>query len=208
MKNQMQKPPQEESESSVNKPTPPPLRGISLLDAAEELELICNDIENAEQVDAYLTKSFEAAVDNLSGSVDKRIRYLSYAEGMAKQAKEMRDRWALRARSMERTVEWIKNQTANLMKTYPNHVFRGELGSFKLTKNSIPSLNVDVKTAPRTFDVIESTYGSKLPSEYTTFQQVQVVDKEKLKAHLATGQMVPGAELMQGEHVRITLEKR
>lgn len=181
---------------------------LSFAEAAHDLEQLCEQIDDAENISAMLHDMFDRARETLQESVDKRIKYVKYAETQLRLAKEMRDEWATRAQRFEKALEYIKDNTKEVIKANPGIPFRGSLGSVKVCKNSVPSLRIDpdcVILAKHTQELVEYM-GVIAPEEYIENIEIRVLNKEKLKADLKAGKEVPGITLEHGDHVRITLD--
>lgn len=164
---------------------------LSLAEAAAALEYLCEHIESLESLDAEIQNLFSEAHGSLKDCVDRRIKFLKYAESQVMLAKQMRDEWAKRALRFETAIERIKANTIAVMKANPDVPYKGDLGAFKIQKNSVPVLEMpeDWDKDPTYF--IEKRYLS--------------LDKEKLKADLKAGKEIPGVSLRYGEHLRMSI---
>lgn len=164
---------------------------ISFAEAAQDLEALCEKIDEIEDVGPIIQQMFTRAQDDLKATVDRRIKFLKYAESQMTMAKKMRDQWGDRAQRFEKTIEYIKNDTLQTMKLNPNLPYRGSIGGFKVFRNSQPSIIY-------TDDFI--------PAEYIEESIVVTTNKEKLRKDLLEGKEIPGCKLQYGEHIRVSLD--
>lgn len=165
---------------------------LSFADAAAELEILCEHIESLDELDTAIHAAFSRSQDSLKDSIDRRIKFLKYAESQVAIAKGMRDEWSKRAFRFETTIERIKADTLGVMKANPDLPYKGTIGGFKRYKNSVPSLEMDENWAED-------------PSYFVT-KTISSLDKERLRADLKTGKEIPGVSLRYGEHVRVSTE--
>lgn len=113
---------------------------ISFLEAATKLESLCAEIDDAEELTEQLKEEFDRDVENLAETVDKRISFIKYAESQIKLATEMQDQWIIRKKKFQTALESVKNSTMDMMKSAPNLPYKGNLGNFRIQKNSVPTL--------------------------------------------------------------------
>lgn len=164
---------------------------ISFAEAANSLENICNEIDNLADIDEAIQLVFKETVDELAHAVDRRISYLEYADSQIYIAKKMRDSWVERIRKFETITQRIKSSTIETMKLNPNLPYKGELGSFRVQKNTQPSLIIRKEEA-----LWMNPDWHKLES---------VLDKAAIKRDLLNGSVTEGAYLEYGDHLRIKL---
>ncbi len=165
---------------------------LSFADAANELENLCQQIDETEEnLGELVSQLFNRAQDTLKDSIDRRIKFIKYAESQIIVAKDMRDEWAHRAQMFEKTIEYIKENTKQVIKMNPGLPMKGNIGGFKLYKNSMPSLHI--------------LPGARIPDQYWLYP-MPVIDKVKMRDDLKKDIAVEGAFLEYGEHVRIGLE--
>jgi hypothetical protein len=166
---------------------------ISMQEAAINLERICDDVENCDEIDPQLSSLFHAAELTLGDSIERRMNFLLYAQGQARHAGKLAHEWRNRERRFEYVIEKIKEDTLVTMKKYPNIPFSSMQGSFKIQRNSVPSLE------------LISNFSEVAPLEYIVEKVEAVVDCKKLKEDLTEGKQIDGASLKYGEHLRISL---
>lgn len=161
---------------------------ISMKDAALELELLCDEIENIEDLTPSIQQLFQDKELILSETVDKRIRFMEYAKAQTAQAKLISDKWKQRERALDKLLQKLKEDTLVMVKssTVP---LAGTLGKLRAVRNSIPTLIVN-----EDHPMIKEFY-SRIKTEVT-------IDKVKLKLDLEEGALVEGAILQYGEHLR------
>lgn len=164
------------------------LQKISFADASRELQILCEEIDNVDELTSRIQEMFAEKFANLADAVDRRIKFIRYAESQVFLAKGIKSQMADRIDRFERVIATIKQDTEEIIRATPNVPFRGTLGSFSLRKNSVPSLVLD---------------GEQLPDEYKRIERVP--DTALIKRELSEGKTIPGAELRQGEHLRINL---
>lgn len=160
---------------------------ISFFDAASELERICEKIDTIEELDKELTEQFDQKLLSMKEMVDKRARYLLYAESQIKAAERLEFSWATRKKSFTKAYERIKANTLHTMKCYPDTHFNGTLGGFRIQKN------------PKKL-VIDETKLDK--DEWYIANLVRTPNKEAILKALVAGDTIEGARIEQGEHVR------
>lgn len=158
---------------------------ISFSEAASELERICDEIDNADQVDAALTEAFDAKIKSVQETIDKRITFRMYASSQIDLAQAQIDSWVKRKRKFERTLDWINADTLHVMKCYPGLPFTGALGAFRIRKSPKKLMLKENELPPH--------YLRPGPSFY---------DKDEIRKDLNDGKDVPGAKFVQEEHVR------
>lgn len=179
---------------------------INLLDAAILFEKICSDIETQDEVNEELKRQFSEAQDLTMDQVDRRIEFMLYVEAQRDKAKDMATRWTARAKALEGTMEWIKNQAKTVLMAVPGVPLKGSLGAFKLVKNSKAALVTRCQTAKFSFEIVPDTDG--IDPDYLKTMQFTVLDKDRIRSDLAAGKDVPFASLFQDYHVRFSLETK
>ena len=180
---------------------------LSFADAAFEMERICEQLDEVEDIGVLIQEVFNNAKDDLKSAIDRRIKFIKYAESQILIAKDMRDQWATRAERFEKTIEQLKKNTIDVMKANPALPYKGTIGAFKIYKNSQPSMTFDydtVELSRRNIEVVDRM-GTCAPSEYVTIQEVRILDKARLKEDIKNGKEVAGVSLEYGEHVRMNL---
>lgn len=167
---------------------------ISFLEAAIELERLCDKVDSIDEITPVIEKIFSAATSDLSESVDRRISFIKYAESQIESGKTMRDQWDARIKRFERILNDIKHQTTEVMKSSPNLPYKGQLGSLKVQKNSVPSL---------VFENADHFMRQYFYSVYV--DHVPKINNAEVKKYLQAGEILEGTKLEYGEHLRISI---
>ena len=160
-------------------------------------------------------EAFGAKVDNIAN-------YIKSQEVEARNAKTEIDRLQSRQAAAENKAERLKGILRYFMETRGLRSVKGRLNTISLRKNSQDSLVVDsVDTDPagvlsrfdhpsgsRIGGVAATSSGgaqsaARLTSDVNGFVRREA-DNAKLRAALASGVPVQGAELRRGQHVRLT----
>jgi hypothetical protein len=160
-------------------------------------------------------EAFGAKVDNIAN-------YIKSQECEARNAKTEIDRLQSRQTAAENKVERLKGILRYFMESRGLRSMKGRLNTISLRKNSQDSLVVEsVDTIPVEYCRVSITLPipdleellRHLPEEHSlrarlTFGGDGLVRREadsaKLRAALASGESVQGAELRRGQHVRLT----
>ena len=160
-------------------------------------------------------EAFGAKVDNIAN-------YIQSQECEARNAKTEIDRLQSRQAAAENKVERLKGILRYFMETRGLRSMKGRLNTISLRKNSQDSLVVDsVDTMPSEYCRVSITLPvpeleellRHLPEGHSLRARLtpdgngfarRETDNAKLKAALASGIPVQGAELRRGQHVRLT----
>lgn len=162
---------------------------ISFAEAANYLENLCLEIDNAEEIDAAMQMLFQDSAQELAHQVDRRISFIKYAESQVDAAKKMRDEWQERADKFDAMIDRIKSNTVSTIKANPGVPYKGKLGALRVQKNSVPSLVIDDEES--------------LLSIQRYQRRPIYLDKGAVKRDLEQDLIVHGARLEYGEHLRI-----
>jgi hypothetical protein len=163
---------------------------ISFVDAASELEELCQKIDNAEEIGPLLQQLFEQRHESFIDSVDRKIRYRAYLESQMQKANHLASVWDSRSHSLAMILSDLNNIIVNTIKANPNLKFQGRLGGFRLQKS------------PKKLILDEE----KLASQFFSEQKITKPNKELIMEYLNCGSEVEGARFEQGEHLRTTKE--
>jgi acyl-coenzyme A thioesterase PaaI-like protein len=154
--------------------------------------------------------------------VDNIANYIKSQECEARNAKAEIDRLQSRQAAAEIKVERLKGILRYFMETRGLRCMKGRLNTISLRKNSQDSLVVDsVETIPSEYCRVSITLPildleellRHLPEEHSLRARLtpdingfvrRETDNAKLRAALASGESVQGAELRRGQHVRLT----
>jgi hypothetical protein len=160
-------------------------------------------------------EAFGAKVDNIAN-------YIKSQEGEARNAKTEIDRLQSRQAAAENKVERLKGILRYFMESRGLRSMKGRLNTISLRKNSQDSLVVDsVDTIPSEYCRVSIALPAPdleellrhLPEDHTLRARLtpdgdglvrRETDNAKLRAALAAGVPVQGAELRRGQHIRLT----
>lgn len=162
---------------------------ITLADAAEDLERICDTIANADEITEDMLNLFQKSKEEVEKEVDRAFRYKHYAESQAEYAKKVANEWYERSEKMLAIVDKIKASALATAKS-SSVPLESPNGKIKIRKNSVPSLKYNTEL---------------LPKDYLMVVSQEFVDTVKIKQALLAGEKVEGATLEWGEHVRFTI---
>lgn len=166
---------------------------ISMQEAAINLERICDEVEHSDQIAPQLESLFHDAQLSLGDAIERRMNFILYAQSQMRHAAKIAHEWRTREKRFEDIIEKIKEDTMETMKKHPHIPFVSTQGSFKVQRNSVPSL------------VLCDNFTAMAPSEYLVEKTDVSVDCFKLKHDLTEGKQIDGASLKYGEHLRISL---
>jgi hypothetical protein len=160
-------------------------------------------------------EAFGAKVDNIAN-------YIKSQECEARNAKTEIDRLQSRQVAAENKVERLKGILRYFMESRGLRSMKGRLNTISLRKNSQDSLVVDsVDTIPSEYCRVSIALPAPdleellrhLPEDHTLRARLtpdgdglvrRETDNAKLRAALAAGVPVQGAELRRGQHIRLT----
>lgn len=140
------------------------------------------EIDEAEEREKYLNlieDGFEEKAENI-------VKFIKNLEADAKALKDEEKRLAEKRKAKENSIKWLKFYLQNNMKMLDKKKIKAGLFNVNLQKNP-PSVNV-----------IDE---NMIDDEYFVIERK--LDKKKLKADLKDGKEIMGAELQQGESLRI-----
>lgn len=162
---------------------------ISLSDAAEALERICDTVSSADEITEEMLNLFQINQQNVAQEVDRAFRYKAYLESQAEYAQKMSVMWDKRNVKMLTMLEKLKASSLAVAKSSAIPL-KGEMGKIQIRRNSVPSVDYDQ---------------SLVPYEYIRTESNSWVDTPILKRDLLAGKEIEGASLKWGEHVRFTM---
>lgn len=156
--------------------------------AAVDLSLICDRIDNEENIDDLIKMEFDSAVDDVTAAVDRRKFLLSELELKIKQAKEYKEQAAKAVKAFEKIKERVVETTKQVIEANPGIPFKDSLGKkVSVMKNPMPSLKVDEGWQE---------------SNYAKVVHKLELDKATLKQDLIDGKEVDFAKLEFGTQLR------
>ena len=171
------------------------IKKISFAEAALVLEQLCDEVEKAENIeDAFLSKFAESTHD-LSEAVDRRISYIKYAESQIALCQQMKEQWHNRSKKFSKIIERLEANTMETIKANRKLLYKGQLGSFNIQKNSMPSLVLD------NTDEFMERYSNSIYVD-----QIPKINNSEIKKYLQAGEVLEGARLEYGEHLRISVK--
>ncbi|HVZ16018.1 MAG TPA: siphovirus Gp157 family protein, partial [Terriglobales bacterium] len=174
--------------------------------------------QEQEQTGAITEKTQQRCTDlfaELGKKVDRIARYVRATEFKARAAKEEATRLAARQKSAESRVEQVKSMVAFFMHSRGLKRLEGELNTIRLQRNGQPSLRIDPFVLPGEYNqttitlahqdwgfVLDSITSPELRRTLEAAVMKVEPNKELVRQQLQAGKPIPGAELVQGEHVR------
>ncbi len=179
----------------------------SLAKYATEVEVVCQEIDNAEgTIPTDLINRFAFAQGELATKVDNFIGFLDAVKARVTTLKEHRDRVVKAIRTAESFERGLKDYVKFVMLANPGMQFKGEEGSFRLQRNP-PSLKIDFAREDKTIHaVVDPALIHLEPSlaKYVKAVSCFVIDTERLKEALEAGEEIPWARIEKdNKHVRI-----
>jgi hypothetical protein len=180
------------------------------------------DSDNNGEIPSELRQALLDYCEAFGVKVDNIANYIKSQECEARNAKIEIDRLQSRQTAAENKVERLKGLLKYFMDTRGLQNMKGRLNTISLRKNSQDSLVVDsAEQIPPEYHRVLITIPvpeleellRHLPGEHSLRARLTThgngplrseVDNTKLRAALAAGMQVPGAELRRGHHVRLT----
>lgn len=155
-----------------------------LVGAMKDMEGLAVSGEVDEQCLKDTWESIEGEIEDKADAYAKVMRnFTSDAESLKKEV----ERLEARRKSLENTVNRMKEQLYDAMKTCGKQKFKTAIFSFNIAKNP-PSVVID--------------NADKVPEKYLIPQPAKI-DKQAVKDLLVTGEQCDFAHLEQGESLRI-----
>jgi hypothetical protein len=197
-------------------------RTMSLFEIDEALDLLmesaAEQVAGGEMSDELRTALSEY-VDAFGEKVDRIATYIKAQEAFAEAAKKETSRLEARRKSAENRVKTCKGFLTWFMTCRSLKQLRGRVNTFTLTNNSVDSLVLDGAVA------IGAAFQSiTLVLPWSDWQQLlsvvplgplhskllesenggKSIDRARIVEALRSGQTVPGARLVRGQHVPLT----
>jgi hypothetical protein len=199
-------------------------RTLSLFEIDEALDLLIESA--AEQVsgpEGELSDELRTAlteyINAFGEKVDRIANYIKAQESIVEAAKKEESRLEVRRKSTEHRIKVCKGFVCWFMTCRSLKRLKGRLNTFTLVNNSSDSLVVDESslicpifrnvtlTLPwaEWQELLSVLPDSPLRSRLRARQESAMhVDRPRLAEALKSGQVVPGAQLVRGQHVRLT----
>ena len=160
---------------------------MNLYELTENYRNLQDLLENPEIDQDLIEKALDEVEEQLEEKAENIAKLIKTLESEVTGFKTEEKRLADRRKSLENRIAALKRYIDASMKATGKKRFKGQLFSFNIQKNP-PSVNI--------------TDSTLIPKEYY-IQQEPVLDKKTVLAELKNGVIVPGAELLQTESLRI-----
>ena len=145
-------------------------------------------LELIEAGEEGLEDTLESINDAIEIKADGYARIIKNLEGSVTALKAEIDRMTDRKKSIENNIERLKENLKNAMIETGKEKIKTDLFNIKVADN------------PYAVNVIDETL---IPEEYFKVEIIRKLDKVTLKDDMKNGQIIKGAELMQGKGLRI-----
>jgi len=153
--------------------------------AAHILSTICEDIDGADQIDAFLIHAFGIAEQNLANAVDRRIAFNNWAKVQLAAAKEAASYYVGLQNKLTEVHERFKARTKDILAATPDIPYSGKLGKISIAKNGgLQSLVFsfgDKAITP------ESAAFFGVPPDYVLTKVSYSIDVARVRAELDAG---------------------
>lgn len=144
-----------------------------------------NNLDELEETEE-ITKYLDLIQDEFNQKSENIVKFIKNIEADSKALKDEEKRLADKRKSLENKTKWLKYYLQNNMERLGNKKIKAGIFNLNIQKNP-PSVNV----------VDEE----KIADDYFVIERK--LDKKKLKDDLKDGKEIDGAELVQGESLRI-----
>lgn len=195
-------------------------RSMSMFEIDEALDLLIESA--AEQVaECEMSEELRTAlseyVDAFGEKVDRIANYIKAQEAFAEAAKKEACRLENRRKAAENRIRTCKSFLCWFMTCRSLKHLKGKLNTITLADNSAESLILDeseavpqafrntVVSCPRTRweEFLSYLPEGTLLKEFQEASQVSDIDRARISTALKAGQIVPGARLVRGQHIRL-----
>lgn len=175
----------------------------SLAQLTIDLELLERKLDEQAEITPDDVKEWSFVSDLLQTKVDQWIAYLDLVESqihMAEQRKKRAEANLKRKRAVEKS---LLTYLRHVLESQPHRKLEGENGEIKLVKNP-PKLNPRFEFVKySTESVLPAFVVDEMPAEFVDIVTVKVLNKDKVRAALKTGGVVPHCEMIQETRVAI-----
>lgn len=175
--------------------------------AAQNLERICEAIDEGELNEALQSLFTDTRLD-LVDAIDRRIYFLELAKDRVKTLKRLRDEFSEAAKRVEYAVERVKEGTKQIMETYPDLPYKGDLGRLRIQKNSAAKISLpEIKTTEASVRNVIDVYDIRkheIGEEYYEVHSYYTLLIDEIKKAIEAGEEIPWAKLDRGSHLRIS----
>ena len=160
---------------------------MNLYELTENYRNLQELLDNPEIDQEIITNALDEVGEQLEEKAENIAKLIKTLEVEVNGYKTEEKRLADRRKTLENRITGLKSYIDAAMKATGKKKFKGQLFSFNIQKN------------PRSDNITDSTL---IPKEYY-IQQEPLLDKKTVLAELKNGVIVPGAELLQTESLRI-----
>ena len=175
----------------------------SLAQLTVDLELLERKLDDQPEITPEDVKQWSFVSDLLQTKVEQWIAYLDLIESqihMAEQQKKRAEANLKRKRAVQKSLfTYLKH----VLESQPHRKLESESGEIKLVKNPPklrPSFTFDKYSSE---SVLPAFVVDEIPTEFIDLVTVKVLNKDKVKAALKTGGVVPHCEMIQETRVAI-----
>ena len=192
----------------------------SLFEIDAELDLLLDEIEEQAQIEGQPSEAlvirFQQYCEAHGDKVDRIGRFIRMMEAREQFCRSEAARLADRARSVAGKIERTKSMVLYYLLSRNLQKVEGQQFTLRVQKNSQDSVKIiDQAAVPKCYCKIEAritgviweTVLSLLPEELakTLESSIQATrpDNDAIKAAVAQSEVVPGAEVRRGTHLRV-----
>jgi hypothetical protein len=179
----------------------PKRRNSPMAWAAMKLSAVCDDIDNADEIDTFLQEALAEAALDLGEKADRRIALDRWIQAQLDAVDDTVEFMQARAATLNHARKRLKADTKAIMEADPGikERFRGRLGKISLCQNSAPSISYawgDKAITP------EAAAMLGVPDDYIVTKTIHLIDTDRVRAELMAGQTLEWATATYGTHVR------
>ena len=138
---------------------------------------------------------FFKAKDEFHEAIDSHIQAIDYAQSQIELAKKKAALYNARAKTFEKLMTMFQRAAVLAIERHPDLEFKGTLGKLKAVKNAQPIINM-----PADIDVKDPRL-----APYHQIKEIDIIDRDTLKADLKAGKEIDGFSLSWGKHLRISI---
>ena len=160
---------------------------MKLYELTENYRNLQDLLDNPEIDQSIITVALDEVGGNIEEKSENIAKLIKSFEVDINGFKDEEKRLAAKRKSLEIRVKSLKEYIESAMKVTGKKKIKGQLFTFSIQKNP-PSVKI--------------TDNTLIPKEYY-IQQEPLLDKKTVLAELKNGVIVPGAELLQTESLRI-----
>lgn len=168
---------------------------LSFTEAALELGRLMNEIDNYDgEIDQAFVKQFKGTLDDTMQSVDRRKAFYRELLSKIEMAKEFKEKISKQIETYQKVKERLIEHTKLIVNAHPDIIFRDSFGkALKVIKNPEPKLIIQTSIDPAAEEYWQP---------YLRTSSVVELDKDKVKADLLRGDLLPFAHLEYGTQLR------